>query len=198
MIIIVRHGETKWNLEKRKQGHKNSNLTKKGRDQAIKVADFLKKKNIKLEKFKFYSSPLKRVVDYSKIVTQNLDYKLRFKKKIKLSNLLKEHKFGIWEGKTDAEIKTMYPNQLKKRRMNRWEYVIPGGESYKLLDTRVNKFIKKINTRGNYIIFTHEMVSKVFRGILMNYKSKKTLSLSHKNSSIYIYKNKSIKEYKLK
>ena len=43
MIIIIRHGETFWNLKKKKQGQKNSNLTKKGKKQATKVAKFLNK-----------------------------------------------------------------------------------------------------------------------------------------------------------
>ena len=38
----------------------------------------------------------------------------------------------------------------------------------------------------------------VLRGIIMNYKPKKILGLTHKNTSVYIYQNKSIKEYKLK
>ena len=198
MIIIIRHGETAWNVQKRKQGHKNSDLTQKGRRQGVEVANFLNKKKLNLDNFVFYSSPLKRVVDYSKIINQNLNYNFKLKKKIKLSNLLKEHKFGKWEGKNNKEIKIMFPDQVKNRKLDRWGYIIPGGESYQLLSKRIKKFIKKINLRKNYIIFTHEMVSKVLRGIIMNYNSKKILGLTHKNTSVYIYQNKSIREYKLK
>ena len=103
MIIIIRHGETYWNLKKRKQGHKNSKLTPEGKKQAIKVAKFLNKKKYNLNDFILYSSSLKRVTDYVKIVNRNLAYKFSFKNKIKLSSFLKEHKFGIWEGKNDTE-----------------------------------------------------------------------------------------------
>ena len=73
MIIIIRHGETTWNLKKRKQGHKNSKLTAKGKRQAIKVAKFLNKKKYNLNNFHLYSSSLKRVIDYTKIINQNLN-----------------------------------------------------------------------------------------------------------------------------
>ena len=41
MIIIVRHGQTLWNVLKKLQGHRNSKLTVKGNRQAIKVAKFI-------------------------------------------------------------------------------------------------------------------------------------------------------------
>ena len=89
MIIIIRHGETAWNVQKRKQGHKNSDLTQKGRRQGVEVANFLNKKKLNLDNFVFYSSPLKRVVDYSKIINQNLNYNFKLKKKNKIIEFIK-------------------------------------------------------------------------------------------------------------
>ena len=198
MIIIVRHGETSWNLKKRKQGHKNSKLTLKGKKQAIKVAKFFNKKKYNLNDFILYSSSLKRVTDYTKIINYNLIHKFNFKKKVKFNNQLKEHKFGDWEGKNDNEIKKIFPEQFKKRKADKWNYVVPRGESYNLLYKRVKKFItKNIDLKKNYVIFSHDMVSRVFRGYLMKYKINKIMDLEHKNSSIFIYKNKSLREYKL-
>lgn len=198
MIIIIRHGETAWNLKKRKQGHKNSKLTSKGKKQAIKVAKFFNKKKYNLNHFILYSSTLKRVTDYTKIINSNLTNRFNFKKQVRLSNQLKEHKFGHWEGKNDKEIEHIFPDQIKKRKVDKWNYVIPGGESYGLLYERISKFIqKKIDLKKNYVIFSHDMVSRVFRGYLMKYKPNKIINSEHKNSSIFIYNNKSLKEYKL-
>ena len=141
MIIIIRHGETAWNLKKRKQGHKNSKLTSKGKKQAIKVAKFFNKKKYNLNHFILYSSTLKRVTDYTKIINRNLTNRFNFKKQVRLSNQLKEHKFGHWEGKNDREIEHIFPDQIKKRKVDKWNYVIPGGESYGLLYERISKFI---------------------------------------------------------
>ena len=199
MIVIVRHGETVWNTQKRKQGHKNSKLTKKGKKQAIKVAQFFNKKNFDLNNFTIYSSPLKRVIDYSKIINKNLLNKIEAKKKIKFSSKIKEHKFGNWEGKNDVEISKKYPEQVIKRAKDRWNYKIPGGgESYKLLNSRVKKFLNKISLKDNILIITHDMVSRVIRGNLMKYTQKKIMSAEHKNNHIYIYNKKKIKKIILK
>ena len=171
MIIIVRHGQTYWNLEKRMQGHGNSKLTEKGKKQALKIAKYFKKNNLNLNNFILYSRPLKRVIDYAKIINRNLNHKFILKKKLNLSDELKEHKFGLWEGKSDKEIEELFPDQIKKRKLNKWHYKIPQGESYEILYKRVKKFInKRIKFKKNYVIFTHDMVSRVFRGYLMKYK----------------------------
>jgi probable phosphoglycerate mutase len=198
VIIIIRHGETFWNVKKRKQGQKNSNLTKKGKQQAVNVAKFFKKKKLNLKNFRIYCSPLKRVLDFIKIIDKNLDHKISIKKICIKSKLLKEHKFGKWEGKTDMQIKKLFPNEFNKRKKNRWNYIVPNGESYAILKLRVKKFIKKnILKNKNYIIFTHEMVSKVFRGIILKMSNQKTLFLKHNQDKLFIYKNQSIKEFKI-
>lgn len=38
VLYLIRHGQTKWNLEKRMQGHKDSPLTKVGISQAQKLS----------------------------------------------------------------------------------------------------------------------------------------------------------------
>lgn len=198
MIIIIRHGQTFWNLENRKQGHKNSKLTEKGKKQALKIAKFFNKNNFDLNNFILYASPLKRVIDFTKIINKNLNHKFNLKKKLKLSDKLKEHKFGLWEGKSDKEIKKLFPDQVKKRKLDKWNYKIPKGESYEILYKRVKKFINiKIKFKKNYVIFTHDMVSRVLRGYLMKYKKKKIMNSEHKNSSIFIFKKNQIKEIRL-
>ena len=81
MIIIVRHGQTLWNVLKKLQGHKNSKLTEKGKLQAFKVAKFLDQKIKKIEDFEIYSSPIKRVVDYTNLINSKLK-NTKIKKKL--------------------------------------------------------------------------------------------------------------------
>ena len=192
MIIIIRHGQTVWNLQKKKQGHKNSKLTLKGVSQAIKIANFFNRKLKDLEQFKIYSSPIKRVIDFTNIINNKLKKK-KIKKKIIYSNLLKEHKFGKWEGKTITKIKKLFPKEFQNRENDKWNYKIPNGESYSLLTKRIEKFLKqKINIKKNYIIFTHEMVSKVLRGKLLKLKKEKIIKLKHNSNYIFIFDNKKI------
>ena len=197
MIIIIRHGQTIWNILKKKQGHKNSKLTDKGKEQGHKVAMFLNKKFSTNINFIVYASPIKRVKDYIKIIDKDLKY-FHLANKINYFNSLKEHKFGKWEGKTIKEIKMKYKDEYQSREKDKWNYKIPNGESYKLLSIKLKNFIKKkINHKKNYIIFTHEMVSKVLRGNLMNFSKKKIIKSKHNSNYIYIFENKKLQKYKI-
>ncbi len=155
MIIIVRHGQTLWNVLKKLQGHRNSKLTVKGNRQAIKVAKFFDQKIKKIEDFKIYSSPIKRVVDYTNVINSNLK-NIKIKNKIIYSNYLKEHNFGKWEGKSISEIKKKFPDEFQNRELDKWNFKVPKGESYSVLSKRVKKFIKKKNffTKKIYYFYT--------------------------------------------
>jgi len=197
MIIIIRHGQTIWNILKKKQGHKNSKLTDKGKEQGHKVAMFLNKKFSTNNNFIVYASPIKRVKDYIKIIDKDLKY-FHLANKINYFNSLKEHKFGKWEGKTIKEIKMKYKDEYQSREKDKWNYKIPNGESYKLLSIKLKNFIKKkINHKKNYIIFTHEMVSKVLRGYLMNFSKKEIIKSKHNSNYIYVFENKKLQKYKI-
>ena len=114
------------------------------------------------------------------------------------SIFLKEHKYGKWEGKTILEIKKFFPKEFEKREINKWNYKVPNGDSYAILATRLKKFLNnKINLKKNYVIFTHEMVSKILRGLLLNLKNKKIIKLKHNSDNIFIYNNKKIKKIKI-
>ena len=40
-VFLTRHGETEWNLKRRRQGQLDSPLTAAGRQQAVDIAHFL-------------------------------------------------------------------------------------------------------------------------------------------------------------
>ena len=99
---------------------------------------------------------------------------------------LREHCFGLWEGKTEEEIEKEFPGYLAKRYVpeNYWNYVVPMGESYALLSKRVQKVIEKY--KGQNVIFVcHEMVSKVMRGSVLNLTNEEVLSLGHPQDTVY-------------
>ena len=66
-IILVRHGETDWNLEGRLMGQKDVPLNDKGREQA----ELLKIKLANIEFDCCYSSPLSRAKETARIICKN-------------------------------------------------------------------------------------------------------------------------------
>ena len=56
-LIVIRHGQTQWNLEGRWQGHGDSPLTAKGEDQARAIGGILARAGITAESHRAYVSP---------------------------------------------------------------------------------------------------------------------------------------------
>jgi broad specificity phosphatase PhoE len=183
MIYIVRHGQTAWNLQKRKQGQKDSPLTLKGIQQAKDISVILKNETSKIEKFDFVVSPQWRCQQFASILCE-LNNK-EFSKCI-FEEKLREHSFGLWEGKTEEEIENVFPGFLQKRYKpeNYWSYIVPKGESYELLYNRVGEVVDKYREK-NIVFICHEMVSKVMRGYVLKLKPDEILPLKHKQNIVY-------------
>jgi len=180
---IVRHGQTVWNLEKRKQGQKDSPLTIKGIEQAKMVAKTLKEEIPDLQNYQFVISPQWRCQQYASIICELLDKD--FSDCI-LEEDIREHSFGLWEGKVEPEIEKQFPGFLARRYKseNYWSYIVPKGESYEILYNRVSAVVNKYR-KHNVVFICHEMVSKVMRGNLLNLKPEEILPLNHKQDLIY-------------
>lgn len=150
-LYLIRHGQTEWNVEKKMQGKKNSNLTKLGIEQANKLSKRLSKQNFDY----IYSSPLKRAYDTAKIIRGERNIEI-----IKDENL-QEMGFGVWEGRPPEELKNTYPEQYK----NFWEkphlYEPIDGENFKDFNDRVIKSLFSIiqnHKDSEILIVTHTIV----------------------------------------
>jgi len=190
-LYIVRHGQTIWNLEGRKQGFSDSPLTLQGIKQAENIADLLRIENLNYDETSIFVSPLFRTQQYAQILLEVVP----IIKKPCLEPLIKEHAFGAWEGLTQNEVDEQFPGETEKRMQNRWQYIIPGGgESYELISKRVSYFLDKNRTEENMLIICHEMISKVMRGILLGLSEEETLELGHPQDTIYKFKDGKIED----
>jgi probable phosphoglycerate mutase len=180
MIYLIRHGETEWNLEERKQGHRDSMLTARGRRQAIDLSYVLR--DLGLKGSKIYSSPLGRVRTFRNLIFDNLG----ISPEVTEHDSLREHGFGDWEGLTPGEIEARFPGEQEKRKKSRWNYIIPGGgESYEILDKRVRGFLSEIDEVADTFIFSHEMVGKAIRGVLLDLDREDILDLDHPHNVVF-------------
>ena len=69
-LILVRHGQSEWNLEKRFTGWVDVNLTAKGKLEACKSGEYIKEQKLKIDYF--YSSFQLRAINTLKLIQDTL------------------------------------------------------------------------------------------------------------------------------
>lgn len=190
MIYIIRHGQTLWNLQGKKQGRNDSPLTLKGISQANNVAKILLEEKIDLNNFTVVSSPQWRCRQFLSIICEQIEFDYN---KCIFEDNLREHAFGMWEGLTEEQIKEQYGEIYKKRELSKWDFIAPMGESYDLVHKRVAKVLEKYEEQ-NIIFVCHEMISKVLRGKMLELDKKEIMSLKHRQDVVYKIENKTLKE----
>ena len=97
-LILVRHGKSTWNLEKKFTGWVDVDLTEKGILEAKKAGSLLKNKNIKIDFY--YTSLQLRANNTLKIIQQELDDKKNFTKAWQLN----ERHYGALTGLNKIEM----------------------------------------------------------------------------------------------
>jgi phosphoserine phosphatase len=93
-ILLARHGETDWNLNRRVQGHSDTPLNDTGRTQAQALGEELAGERIDA----VYSSDLVRAHETARAVAEPRGLS------VTAIRDLRERHFGTWEGLTDNEI----------------------------------------------------------------------------------------------
>ena len=182
MIILARHGQTEWNKVKRLQGWKNSPLTELGKEQALCVAQEIKSL-VGSTDINLVTSPLGRAFDTANIIAKELG---RNEKDVKPDALLKEYSFGDWGGMTSLQVKEKYFEQWQSRKIDKWNYVIPGGESYFLVAKRAERWLLTLSDNILTVAVSHEMIGRVIRGIYLGLDEKQTLMKNQKNNEIIL------------
>ena len=102
-LILVRHGQSEWNLENRFTGWVDVDLAPKGKLEACKAGELLKEKNLKIDYF--FSSYQKRAVNTLKLIHNTLRIK-----DVQITNAwqLNERHYGALTGLNKDEMKKIY------------------------------------------------------------------------------------------
>ena len=139
-LYIVRHGETKHNLEGRIQGHSDSPLTALGEKQAKAIGRRLARVDFDA----IYSSDLGRAVATAKAIASHHSYL-----PIRTTELLREANLGIVQGYTRDEFAAKYPEEFNKWREDSAKNRPPGAESLDSVIERCGVFLQKIVSEYN-------------------------------------------------
>ena len=136
-LIVVRHGETAWNVDTRIQGHLDIPLNATGLWQARQLGDALAGEAISA----IYTSDLLRARKTAQAVADATGAALVDEPG------LRERAFGSFQGRTFAEVETEHPEQARRWRQRDPDYAPDGGESLRVLRERVVDTIHRLAAR---------------------------------------------------
>lgn len=122
-LIVVRHGETAWNVDTRIQGHTDIALNDTGQWQAARVGEALAGEAVRA----VYSSDLQRARHTAQAIASSLRVEPR--PGVREHRGLRERGFGHFEGLTFAEIEARWPDDAKAWRTRDPHWTPQGGES---------------------------------------------------------------------
>jgi probable phosphoglycerate mutase len=140
-LFLVRHGETDWNREGRLQGGRDIPLNALGRMQAEEAARRLKELTPDYAAIDYVCSPMLRARDTMTILRRELGLP---PDGFRIDERLRELTFGDWEGHTWREIRKSEREAAQARERDKWGYVPPGGESYRMLAERIRPAIEAL------------------------------------------------------
>jgi len=201
-LILLRHGESQWNLENRFTGWKDVSLTKNGVEEAKFAANQLIKKNFEIKSV--YTSLLNRATETTNIVADIIGFP---RKKINYEWRLNERHYGALQGLNKSETAEKYGedqvkiwrrsynipppmlemNDVRHPRFNeKFRDVsseLPSGESLKNVIDRLKPFWDKYmtsisQTNNNHLIVAHSNSLRAIVKILDHLSEQEILDIN--------------------
>jgi len=160
-LILLRHGESQWNLENRFTGWTDVPLTQKGKMEAVKAGELIKKNNILINAV--FSSVLKRANETAEIALKNagLDH-LWEKNNLKMikDKSLNERDYGDLVGLNKKETADKFGEEQVHIWRRSYDTPPPNGESLKDVVDRVSPYFTEtiqphILNKKNVLIAAH-------------------------------------------
>ncbi|KAI5966422.1 uncharacterized protein KGF55_000731 [Candida pseudojiufengensis] len=153
-LIFIRHGQTDWSLSGKHTSFSNLDLTNFGELQMEKTGELLigehESQMIKPQNIvQIFSSPRLRARHTTQLLLKAIPPEIRSKIPVEYDEDITEWNYGQYEGLTTAEI--------RKSRHDRgidppdhdwsiWSDGCEGGENYKKVTTRLDRFIQKVRS----------------------------------------------------
>jgi broad specificity phosphatase PhoE len=152
-LVLIRHGQTDWNVEERFQGQLDTAMNAVGRRQAADVKRYLAGTMFD----KVYSSPLCRAFETARLIVGDSP--------IIPDRRLSEIHHGLWQGRTKNEIHRRWPDQWK-----RWQeqphFTPRDGEPAGRVRRRVEDFLRSMQGT-NILCVSHGVIIQNILSVLL-------------------------------
>jgi alpha-ribazole phosphatase len=173
-LLLIRHGQTDWNLQGRYTGQSDIPLNQTGRDQACATAAELERKPPDV----IYSSDLIRAQDTARLIAQACHLPVHTDAR------LREIHQGVWEGMHFDEIKARFAQQFAERQADPLSVAPPGGETVGQVRARVLAAVRDIVQRhphGRAAIVAHGLALALIKAEATSYPLEKVWDLIPQN-----------------
>lgn len=162
-LLLVRHGESTYNAEGRIQGQQDAPLSERGRRQAERLGE-------RLRPYTFdacYASDLSRAADTARAIVRHHPT-VPFES----TPLLREIKFGIFEGRIVPEIEETFPEEYAEWMEDRQHFVPRGAESADDLYDRAGRALHWLRERahdGTILVVAHGAILNSLLGQFLGF-----------------------------
>ncbi len=152
-LVLVRHGQSEWNLLGQWTGLTDVSLTEDGREEARRAAKTLED----IDLHRAYSSKLERAKHTLDEIVTHLD---RHDVERTEHEELNERDYGELTGKNKWQVKEEYGEEKFMAWRRSWDHPVPGGETLKDVSERVLPFyeqrvLEDLKSGKNVIVAAH-------------------------------------------
>ena len=175
-LLLVRHGETDWNAQRRYQGQTDVPLSDFGKRQAEFVAKSLLDQKIDA----VYTSDLKRARETAEIIVDHNGLEVMPEPR------LRELKFGILEGLTFDEAEARYPEMIAAW-LEDFNNTPEGAETIQAFNARIVSLLDDLKEKhdGQVVLFVGHggSLSEILR-VVLELSPKKRWYIEMENASL--------------
>ena len=155
VLVLVRHGESQWNLENRFTGWVDVPLSAKGVEEAKRAGERLEKENLKFDLA--YTSDLKRAQDTLTLILETIG---QAGIPVTKDQALNERHYGDLQGLNKAETAKKFGDEQVKIWRRSYDIAPPNGESLKDTAARTLPYFEKnvvcdLKAGKNVIVAAH-------------------------------------------
>ena len=152
-IMLIRHGNTDWNIEEIFRGLADVELNETGMKQAKLLAEYLEDEPIK----EIYSSPLKRALKTAKTISESHGLE------VMAARELIDFDYGEWQGLSHGVVKERYPKLYDDWMRNPQLVRMPKGENLDDVKRRTISLVDRLiaEHEGTTALLSHRVIHKV-------------------------------------
>ncbi len=193
-LILLRHGQSQWNLENRFTGWKDVPLTEKGIKEAKDAGKFMIKYNIKIDLI--YSSVLERANETARLALSEMNLDHLWNKNNNLimitDEALNERDYGSLVGLNKKETAEKFGEEQVHIWRRSYDISPPKGESLKNVVQRVKPYFKnyiepELKKKKNILIVAHGNSLRAMMICVGLYKSEQISKIEIPTGSPFVF-----------